>query len=169
MCSSDLRLDRLLSALGIEHVGETVARLLADHFGTLEPMLDASEDDLQKIRGIGPEVADSVRRFFQSPRNRRVLERLGQAGVRPERAPKRKGPQPLEGQVMVFTGGLERYSRPEAQRKAESLGATIASGISKKVTLVVAGPGAGSKLDEARKLEIEVIDEATFLERIGEG
>jgi NAD-dependent DNA ligase len=163
------RLDRFLSALGIEHVGETVARLLADHFATLEPMLEATEEDLQKIRGIGPEVADSVRRFFQSPRNRRVLERLEQAGVRPERAPKRKGPQPLEGQVMVFTGGLERFSRPEAQRKAESLGATIASGISKKVTLVVAGPGAGTKLDEARKLKIEVIDEATFLERIGEG
>jgi len=163
------RLDRFLSALGIEHVGETVARLLADHFGTLPPMLEATEEDLQKIRGIGPEVADSVRRFFQSPRNRRVLERLEQAGVHPVHAPKRKGPQPLEGQVMVFTGGLERFSRPEAQRKAESLGATIASGISKKVTLVVAGPGAGSKLDEAHKLKIEVIDEATFLERIGEG
>jgi DNA ligase (NAD+) len=163
------RLDRFLSALGIEHVGETVARLLADHFGTVEPMLEATEEDLQKIRGIGPEVADAVRRFFQSPRNRRVLERLAQAGVRPVHTPRRKGPEPLEGQVMVFTGGLERFSRPEAQRKAESLGATIASGISKKVTLVVAGPGAGSKLDEARKLAIEVIDEATFLERIGEG
>jgi DNA ligase (NAD+) len=163
------RLDRFLSALGIEHVGETVARLLADHFGTVEPMIDATEEDLQKIRGIGPEVADAVRRFFQSPRNRRVLERLAQAGVRPEHTAKRKGPQPLAGQVMVFTGGMERYSRPEAQRKAESLGATIASGISKKVTLVVAGPGAGSKLDEARKLKIEVIDEATFLTRIGEG
>ena len=67
-------------------MGETVARLLADHFATLEPMLEATEEDLQKIRGIGPEVADSVRRFFQSPRNRRVLERLEQAGVRPERA-----------------------------------------------------------------------------------
>ena len=163
------RLDRFLSALGIEHVGETVARLLADHFGSLEPMLDATEEDLQKIRGIGPEVAESVRRFFQNPRNRRVLERLQQAGVRPVAEKKAKGPQPLAGQVMVFTGGLERFSRPEAQRKAEAAGALIASGISKKVTLVVAGPGAGSKLDEARKLKIPVIDEAQFLTRIGEG
>ncbi len=163
------RLDRFLSALGIDHVGETVARLLADHYGSMAPLLDADEEALQKIRGIGPEVAEGVRRFFQSPRNRRVLERLEQAGVRPVRVPRAAGPQPLAGQVMVFTGGLERFSRPEAQRKAEAAGAVIASGISKKVTLVVAGPGAGSKLDEAQKLKIPVIDEAQFLKRIGAG
>jgi DNA ligase (NAD+) len=162
------RLDRFLSALGIEHVGETVARLLADHYGSIEPLLDASVEDLQRIRGIGPEVAESVRHFFQSSRNRRVLERLQQAGVRPVAEKKTRGPQPLAGQVMVFTGGLERFSRPEAQRKAEAAGAVIASGISKKVTLVVAGPGAGSKLDEAKKLKIPVIDEEQFLARIGE-
>jgi len=163
------RLDRFLTALGIEHVGETVARLLADHYGSLKPLLEASEEDLQQIRGIGSEVAESVRRFFQSPRNRKVLERLEQAGVRPVHEARAKGPQPLAGQVMVFTGGLERFSRPEAQRKAEAAGAVIASGISKKVTLVVAGPGAGSKLDEAKKLKIPVIDEGQFLTRIGEG
>src|SRR5262249_51616986 len=133
---------------------------LADAFGSVEPLLEATEEDLQQIRGIGPEVAQSVRRFFQSPRNRRVLERLRQAGVRPVHETRSKGPQPLAGQVMVFTGSLERFSRPEAQKKAEAAGALIASGISKKVTLVVAGPGAGSKLDEAKKLEIPVIDEA---------
>ena len=162
------RLDRFLSALGIEHVGESVARLLADHLGSVEPLLEATEEDLQQIRGIGPEVAQSVRRFFQSPRNRRVLERLRQAGVRPVHEARARGPQPLAGQVMLFTGSLERYSRPEAQKKAEAAGASIAPGISKKVTLVVAGPGAGSKLDEANKLSIPVIEEAQFLERIGE-
>jgi DNA ligase (NAD+) len=162
------RLDRFLTALGIEHVGDSVARLLAEHFESVKALLDASEDDLQRIRGIGPEVAESVRHFFQSPRNRRVLERLEQAGVRPVHEARPKGPQPLAGQVMVFTGGLERYSRPEAQKKAEAAGARIATSITKKVTLVVAGPGAGSKLDEAKKLDIPVIDESEFIARIGE-
>jgi DNA ligase (NAD+) len=165
------RLDRFLYALGIDHVGDTVARLLAEHYRSTKPLLEATEQELQKIRGIGPEVAQSVRRFFQSPRNRRVLERLQEAGVRPRMEPRaeRTGARALEGQVVVFTGGLEELSRPDAQRKAEEAGARVASGISKKVTLVVAGPGAGSKLDEARQLGIQVIDEAAFLKKLGEG
>jgi DNA ligase (NAD+) len=162
------RLDRFLFALGIEHVGDNVAKLLADHYGALEPLLEATEDNLQEIKGIGPEVADSVRRFSSSARNRKVLERLAKAGVKPVAEQRAKGPQPLAGELVVFTGGLEAMSRPEAQRKAESAGAQVASGVGKKVTLVVAGPGAGSKLDEARRLGIEVIDEAAFLRRIGE-
>ena len=164
------KLERFLYALGIDHVGDTVARLLAEHYRAIDPLLDATEEELQEIRGIGPEVAQSVRRFFQSARNRRVLERLHQAGVRPVKGPKpeRAGPQPLAGEVVVFTGGLEGLSRPDAQRKAEAAGARVASGISKKVTLVIAGPGAGSKLEEAKELGIAVIDEAAFLARIGE-
>jgi DNA ligase (NAD+) len=162
------RLDRLLYALGIEHVGETVARLLAGHHGGLSPLFAATEEELQEVAGIGPEVAASVRHFFASTRNQKVLKRLHEAGVRPvvERAP--KGPQPLAGEVIVFTGTLEKLSRPEAQRKAEAAGARTASAVSKRVTLVVAGPGAGSKLAEAEKLKIPVIDEAAFFERIGE-
>jgi DNA ligase (NAD+) len=162
------RLDRFLYALGIEHVGATVARLLADHFRGVEPLLEASEDDLQRIHGIGPEVAESARRFFSGARTRKVLERLRAAGVRPVVEQRPKGRQPLAGETVVFTGSLERLTRPEAQRKAESAGARIASGISRKVTLVVAGPGAGSKLDEAKKLGLAVIDEGAFLQRIGE-
>ncbi len=162
------RLDRFVYALGVEHVGATVAKLLTDHYGAVEPLLEASEDDLQEIKGIGPEVAESVHDFFHSARNRKVLDRLFKFGVRPVKESKPKGPQPLTGQTVVFTGGLEAMSRPEAQRKAEAAGARVASGISKKVTLVVAGPGAGSKLDEAKSLGIEVIDEAAFLKRIGE-
>ncbi len=161
------RLERYLFALGIEHVGETVARLLADQYGAVEPLYEATEEELQQMRGIGPEVAESVRHFFQGTRNRRVLDRLRQAGVRPVKEPKLKGPQPLANEIVVFTGGLENLSRPEAAKKAEAAGARVASGITKKVTLVVAGPGAGSKLDEARKLGIKVIDEAAFLKRIG--
>jgi len=162
------RLDRLLYALGIEHVGDTVARLLAEHYGAIEPLYEASEDELQDIKGIGPEVADAVHRFFSNARNRKVLERLFAAGVKPVAEKKTRGPQPLAGETIVFTGGLEAMSRPEAQRKAEALGAKNAGTVSKKVTLVVAGPGAGSKLDEAEKLGIKVIDEREFLKRIGE-
>jgi DNA ligase (NAD+) len=162
------RLDRLVYALGIEHVGDTVARLLVDHYGALEPLTGASEEELQSIKGIGPEVAASVRHFFTNSRNLKVLERLLKAGVKPVAEKKVKGPQTLAGETIVFTGGLEAMSRPEAQRKAEAHGARIAGAISKKVTLVVAGPGAGTKLGEAEKLGIPVVDEATFLKRIGE-
>jgi DNA ligase (NAD+) len=161
------RLDRFLYALGIEHVGDTVARLLADHYGGLDPLVAATEEDLQSINGIGPEVAASVRHVFANPRTRKVLERLHEAGVRPVVEKKTKGPQPLAGEVVVFTGSLETMSRPEAQRLAEAAGARIASTVSKRVTLVVAGPAAGSKLAEAEKLKIPVIDETAFFKRIG--
>ncbi|MFI5371528.1 MAG: NAD-dependent DNA ligase LigA [Candidatus Eisenbacteria bacterium] len=161
------RLDRLLFALGIDHVGSTVAQVLADHFGSLDAMAAASEEELQQVHGIGPEVAGAVAHFFASARNRKVLAALSQAGVRPVVEKKTKGPQPLAGETVVFTGGLETMSRPEAQRRAEAAGARIAGAISRKVTLVVAGPGAGSKLDEARKLGVAVIDEKAFLSRVG--
>jgi DNA ligase (NAD+) len=158
----------LLFALGIEHVGDTVARLLADHYGGVAPLYEATAEDLEGIKGIGPEVAKSVHEFFSSTRNRKVLERLFAAGVKPVAEKRVKGPQNLAGEVMVFTVGLERMTRPEAQRKAEAQGAKIASSVGKKVTLVVAGPGAGSKLEDAAKLGIPVIDESAFLKRIGE-
>jgi len=160
------RLDRFLYALGIDHVGDTVARLLADHFGSLDPLLEADEETLEEIPGIGTEVATSVRHFFASARNRKVLDRLKAAGVRPVAEKKSKGPQPLAGEIVVFTGTLETMSRPEAQRRTEAAGARTASAVTRRVTLVVAGPGAGSKLEEAEKLKIPVIDEAAFLERV---
>ena len=161
--SKSPRLERFLFALGIEHVGETVARLLADHFGALDGLMNASDEDLQEIHGIGPEVAESVHHFFSSKRNRDVLDRLRAAGVRPVAEARPTGPRPLDGEIMVFTGGLESMPRPDAQRLAERNGAKIAGGISKKVTLVVAGPGAGSKRADAERLGIRIIDEAEFL------
>jgi DNA ligase (NAD+) len=161
------RLDRFLFALGIEHVGDTVARLLTDHYGALSGIMDANEEDLQEIRGIGPEVAESVHHFFASKRNRKVIERLLAAGVGPVAATRPAGPRPLDGELVVFTGGLETMPRPDAQRLAERAGARVTSGISKKVTLVVAGPGAGSKLEDAERLGIAVISESEFLKRIG--
>ena len=161
------RLDRFLFALGIEHVGDTVARLLADHFGSLPRLREASEDDIQHIHGIGPEVATSVHRFFAHTRNRKVLDQLLKAGVKPVVEARPEGPRVLDGEIVVFTGGLETMPRPDAQRLAERHGARVSGTLSKKVTLVVAGPGAGSKLDDARRLGITVIDEARFLKRIG--
>jgi DNA ligase (NAD+) len=159
------RLDRFLFALGIDHVGSTVARVLADRYRSLEKLMKAEAEEVQQIHGIGPEVAESVSHFFSSARNRKVIERLVDAGVRPVAPAKATGG--LAGEVVVFTGTLEKMTRPEAQRRAEEAGATIASGISRKVTLVVAGPGAGSKLDEAQKLGLTVMDEETFLSRLG--
>jgi DNA ligase (NAD+) len=161
------RLDRFLFALGIEHVGETVARVLADHYGALSGIMDAGAGDLQVIHGIGPEVAESVTHFFASPRNRKVIERLLKLGVRPAAEARPSGARPLDGEIMVFTGTLDTMARPDAQRLAERAGARIAGGISRKVTLVVAGPGAGSKLEDAKRLGVAVIDEAEFLRRVG--
>jgi len=113
-------------------------------------------------------VAASVHHFFSNPRNRKVLDRLLKAGVKPVIEARPEGPRALDGEIIVFTGGLETMPRPDAQRLAERHGARVAGTISKKVTLVVAGPGAGSKLDDARRLGVKVIDERTFLKRIGE-
>jgi DNA ligase (NAD+) len=162
------RLDRFVFALGVEHIGSTVAKLLADHFGGLEPLIEADEETLLGIHGIGPEMAASVSTFFASARNRKVLARLGKAGVQTMVEKRKKGRQPFAGEVMVFTGSLESMSRPEAQRRAEDAGARIASGITRKVSLVVGGPGAGTKLDKAKKLGLAVIDEAQFLARLGD-
>jgi DNA ligase (NAD+) len=166
--SKQPRLDRFLFALGIEHVGDTVARLLTDHFRDLAELREASETQLQEIRGIGPEVAASVHHFFASPRNRKVLDRLLKAGVRPVTEARPRGPRALDGEVVLFTGSLETMPRPDAQRLAERHGARVAGTISKKVTLVVAGPGAGSKLDDARRHGIKVVNEREFLKRVGE-
>jgi DNA ligase (NAD+) len=160
------RLDRFLFALGIPNVGVHVADLLAEHFGALDPLMEAGEEELQQIHGIGPEVARSLVEFFGHAHNRRVIRRLLEAGVKPV-AEKRRGPLPLAGQTFVFTGGLEAMSRPEAQKRVQELGAKVASAISKNVTIVVAGPGAGSKLDQARKLGLKVVEEDEFLRMIG--
>jgi DNA ligase (NAD+) len=164
--SKQPRLDRFLFALGIEHVGDTVARLLADHFGSLARLREASEEEYQQIHGIGPEVAASAQHFFANPRNKKVLDRLLRSGVKPVAEARAEGPRSLDGEIVVFTGGLETMPRPDAQRLAERHGARVAGTLSKKVTLVVAGSGAGSKLDDARRLGIAVIDEAAFLARI---
>jgi DNA ligase (NAD+) len=164
-------LDRFINALGIRHVGETTAKLLARNFSTIEAFIAAMEgehaiEDLDAIEGVGETVAEAIKDFFDEKHNRRVLDHLlKEVKVEPMAAPKASG-SPVAGQTIVFTGSLEKMTRPEAKARAESLGAKVASSVSKKTDLVVAGPGAGSKLAEAEKHGVKVIDEDAWLNLI---
>ncbi len=166
-------LDRFINALGIRHVGETTAKLLARHFHTLDALRAAMDGDeaieqLTGIEGIGETVAEAIKDFFDETHNREAIDRLLQAGVEPQEvaAPVASG-SPVAGKTVVFTGSLEKMTRHEAKARAESLGAKVASSVSKKTDIVVAGPGAGSKLAEAQKHGVEVLDEDAWLKLIG--
>jgi DNA ligase (NAD+) len=164
--SRDVPLSRFLVALGIRQVGEATARALTEHFGTLDRLMDASEEELQEVRDVGPEVARSIHRFFAEKQNRRVIRRLLDAGLRP--APVRRVRGPLSGKRFVLTGGLESMTRPEAQRRIEALGGRLASSVSKETDYVVAGQDPGSKLAKARKLGVRTLDEDEFLRLLGD-
>jgi DNA ligase (NAD+) len=158
-------LPRFLNALGIKQVGEATAAALAEHFGDVKRLRTATVEELEEVRDVGPAVAESIHRFFNDGRNVAVVEQLLAAGIE-FKAPEKKGDE-LAGQVIVFTGGLEHMTRDEAKALAQAQGAKTAESVSKTVTLVVAGPGAGSKLEKANKLGIKVLDEGAFLKLIG--
>jgi DNA ligase (NAD+) len=166
-----IALNRFLYALGIRHVGETNARRLARHFGKFEALRAAARgpdaaDAFNGIDGIGPVVAESVVDFFAEPHNEAVLDAL-LAEVRVEPMAQIETGHPLAGKTIVFTGSLERMTRDEAKAIAERLGAKVSGSISAKTDLVVAGPGAGSKLNKARELGVETIDEEEWMRRSG--
>jgi DNA ligase (NAD+) len=166
-----IALDRFIFALGITHVGETTARLLARNFGTLEELVASMEsghalEDLDAIGGIGETVAQGIVDFFQEPHNQKVVERLME-DVETLPLERVKANSPVSGKTVVFTGTLEKMTRNEAKARAESLGAKVAGSVSAKTDLVVAGPGAGSKLKQAQALGVQVIDEDGWLELIG--
>ncbi|MBD9623801.1 MULTISPECIES: NAD-dependent DNA ligase LigA [Ensifer] len=172
-----IALQRFIYALGIRHVGETTAKLLARSYGTYEHFGEAMRDastftgdawnELNSIDGIGEVVARAIVEFYKEPRNLEVVTRL-LSEVTPEAA---EAPvasdSPVAGKTVVFTGSLEKMTRDEAKAKAESLGAKVAGSVSKKTDIVVAGPGAGSKLDKARELGVETMDEDEWLALIG--
>lgn len=158
-------LSRFLYALGIRHVGEHLARLLARQFGSLAQLAAARREELLALHEVGPQVADSVVAFFASPENMSILAELKEAGVVPESEQKRAG-GPWSGKTFVFTGALSRFSRKEAQEMVEKLGGRAAGSVSKKTDYVVAGEEAGSKLARARELDIPVLDEDEFLQRV---
>ncbi len=161
-------LPRVLYALGIRHVGEASAASLANHFLELKKVEKASEEELKAVADIGPAVAQSIAGFFADPANQDVIGRLKkQLTIAPvERA---RGGAPLEGMVLVFTGELATMPRSRAKELAESLGAQVAPSVSRRVTHVVAGPGAGSKLKKARELKIPILEEDEFVKLAGGG
>lgn len=159
---------RLLNGLGIRHVGERGAQVLADAFGAVAVLRDATLEELETVHEVGPVMAEAVRNWFDQPSNRDLVERLTAAGLKVEqpRVVVPDGPRPLDGQTVVLTGTLASMSRDEAKKAIETLGGKVAGSVSKKTTFVVAGEEAGSKLDKARELGIETLDEAAFLVRI---
>lgn len=162
-------LERLLFALGIRDVGESTARTLARWFGALDPLLQAETASLLEIPDVGPVVAARIAGFFAEPHNREVIAALRAAGLHwPEGPPQRAAEGPLAGQTVVLTGSLSALSRDEAGARLQSLGAKVAGSVSKKTAFVVAGEAAGSKLDKARELGIEVWDEARLLDFLNE-
>jgi DNA ligase (NAD+) len=159
-------LGRFLYALGIPQVGEATGTLLAAEFGRLERLRAASEEDLDALEGIGPSMAGEIALFFRGPGGE-LLDRLLEAGVRPpETGPAAAGT--LTGKSFVFTGALQRIPRTEAEELVRRLGGKATGSVSSKTDYVVFGPGAGSKLDKARRLKVEVMDEEAFFVLLGE-
>ena len=159
--SKQTTLAHFLVALGIRQVGEATAKALAEHFGRLDRLMDASEAELQEVRDVGPEVAASIRRFFAEKQNRKVIQRLLDLGVKPAPVTRAKGA--LAGRKFVLTGGLAAMTRPEAQRRIEALGGKVVSSVSKETDYVVVGADPGSKLAKAKKLGVTILEEDAFL------
>lgn len=158
-------LPRFLFGLGIRHVGEATAKALARHFGSLDAVMAASEEQLLQVSDVGPVVAHSITTFFAQPHNREVVQQLRAVGVHWEEGePATSTALPLAGQTFVLTGTLPTLSRDQAKAMLEAAGAKVAGSVSKKTHCVVAGSEAGSKLDKARELGVRVIDEAGLLE-----
>lgn len=161
-------LSRLLFGLGIRHVGEHTAKLLAKHFAGLDELAAADAGQLQEIHEIGAKVAESLREFFTNPEQRQLLERLRQAGVAPASEATVAGDGRFSGKTFVITGTLEHFSRKQAEELIEHLGGRAAGSVSKKTDYLVAGPGAGSKLDKAQALGITILTEEEFRDLVGD-
>jgi len=155
---------RFLFALGIREVGEATARALAQHFGTLDNLMKADEEQLQEVPDVGPVVAAHIRHFFDEKHNRDVINALLNEGVEPrESRPASGRPSPLSGKTFVLTGSLESMTRDDARDRLTALGAKVTGSVSKNTDYVVAGADPGSKLDKANELGVEVLDESAFL------
>jgi DNA ligase (NAD+) len=162
--SKQTTLPRFLFGLGIRHVGEATAKALARHFGTLNAIMDATQDQLLEVADVGPIVATSLRTFFDQAHNREVVEQLRACGIRwDESKPAPQAQKPLAGQTFVITGSLPTLSRDQAKDLLEGAGAKVAGSVSKKTHYVLAGSDAGSKLTRALELGVAVLDETAML------
>jgi DNA ligase (NAD+) len=159
-------LSNLLFGIGIRHVGKTVATLLARHFQTMEALKSASSEEIHAVEGVGPTIAEAVASFFHNPASTELLDRLEKAGLTLREPTTVSGVGPLAGKSYVITGTLPTLSRPEATGLIEAAGGKVSGSVSKKTDALVAGDEAGSKLDKARALGIDIIDEAELLRRV---
>ena len=160
--SKKLGLERVIFGLGIRMVGERTAEFLAEHFGSMDALMKASAEELEEVNEVGPRIAASIREFFAEEKNRRLIERLGAAGLQMTGEKKLRGTQ-LAGLTFVLTGTLPTYSRDEAKQRIEDAGGKVSGSVSKKTSYVVAGEEAGSKLDKAHSLGVKVISEAELM------
>jgi len=165
---STLPLHRFLYALGIRHVGRSAARILAHHFTSFSNIREAAESELKTVDEIGPEIAASVHQFFNRRENQRVLQKMFEAGVTIEDAPKREDTQTLKDKSFVFTGRLTHYTRREAQDAVERLGGNATSSVSGRTDYLVVGENPGTKYDEAQENDVTIIDEDALREMIGD-
>jgi len=156
---------RFIAALGIRHIGGHSAQILAEHFGSLEALMQADEQSFEAIEQIGPAMAQSIYEYFRNPQNRQLIEELLAVGVKPASAkPRRSGK--LAGKTFVITGTLQNFTRQQAEQAVKQAGGKTSSSVSKKTDFVLAGEKPGSKLDKARKLGVEVIDEQQFVKML---
>jgi DNA ligase (NAD+) len=164
--SKELPLERVIYGLGIRFVGERTAQFLAEHFGSMDALMKASEEELQDVNEVGPRIATSIVEFFQEPKNRELVKRLGEAGLKFSGQKKERGTK-LAGKTFVLTGTLGRYTRDEAKKMIEDAGGRVSGSVSKKTDYVVAGSDAGAKLDKAKELRVRVIGEDEMKELLG--
>jgi len=161
--SKELPLERVIYGLGIRFVGERTAQFLAEHFGSMDALINASEQELLEVNEVGPRIAESIAQFSREPRNRELIKQLREAGLRFTGKKKERGTK-LAGKTFVLTGTLPHYSRDEAKKMIEDAGGKVTGSVSKKTDYVVAGADAGSKLDKAKELGVKVIDEKGMAE-----
>jgi len=166
--SKDTPLARVIFALGIRHIGEEMAEILAKHFGSMDRLQNASREELLSVPTVGPKIADSIIAFFRQEENRRIIDRLRKAGVRLEEKAVRPEELPLAGQEFVITGRLEAFSRQEAEARIKALGGTAKSDVTKKTTYLVVGADPGSKLAHAQALGTKQLTEEELLKLLEE-
>jgi DNA ligase (NAD+) len=164
--SKKLPLERVIYGLGIRMVGERTAQFLAEHFGSMEALEQAGVEELQNVDEVGPRIADSIVEFFSVPANRKLVERLREAGLTLKGKKKERGTK-LAGKTFVLTGTLVKHTRDEAKKMIEDAGGKVTGSVSKKTDYVVAGTDAGSKLDKAKELGVAVIDENEMVRLAG--
>ncbi len=159
---------KVMFAIGIRHIGERTAKLIANHFGSVEKLASATVDEIDDIYEIGPAIAESVVNFFKDEKSKILIRKLKSAGLKfeIEKSANSAGSDKLKGKIFVLTGTLENYSRDKATEIIESLGGRVTSSVSKKTDFVLAGSEPGSKLDKAKSLGVKVLNEKEFEELI---